>query len=63
MQLTTTVTPSTSNSSVKYYSTNANIATVSDSGLVEAKASGKCSIFVLSSENSCKGAVCNITVS
>ena len=63
MQLTTTVTPSTSNSSVKYYSIDANIATVSDSGLVEAKASGKCSIFVLLSENSCKGVVCNITVS
>ena len=63
LQLTTTVTPSASNSSVEYYSTDTNIATVSGSGLVEAKASGKCSIFVLSSENSCKGAVCNITVS
>jgi len=62
LQLTTTVFPVTAiNKNVTWKSSNATVATVSETGLVSAKASGTATITV-TSESGYKTAACTITV-
>ena len=63
LQLTATVTPSnTSDKSVTWKSSNTNIATVNDVGLVTAKAIGTAAITVTTADGSNKSATCQVTV-
>ena len=63
LQLTATVTPSTAmNKNVTWKSSNTNVATVSSSGLVTAKAPGSATITVTTADGSNKSATCTITV-
>ena len=62
-QLTATVSPSTANNrNVTWSSNNTNVATVSSSGLVTAKAVGSATITVKTADGSNKTATCKITV-
>lgn len=61
--LTAEVKPSTAtNQSIKWYSTDKNIATVSSSGKVTAKKGGTCRIVAKSKDNPDISARCNLTV-
>lgn len=62
-QLTATVAPTNAtNKSLKWATTNANIATVSGSGLVTAVAPGTCNITATTTDGSNKSATCTVTV-
>ena len=62
-QLTATVAPSNAtNKTLKWTTNNANIATVSNSGLVTAVAPGNCTITATTTDGSNKSATCQITV-
>ena len=61
MQLTGTVNPSSTTDGVQWISSNKSVATVSDSGLVTAKASGTATITFKNSSGT-KLASCTITV-
>lgn len=62
-QLTVTVTPENAgNKAVTWSSSNSNIASVSSSGLVTAKAAGSATITVKATDESNKSATCTVTV-
>ncbi len=63
LQLSATVSPSnTSNPAVTWSSSNTSIATVSNTGLVTAKALGTATITVTTADGSNKSATCQVTV-
>ena len=62
VQITPTITPDSANKNITWTTSNSSVATVSSTGLVTAKGSGKATITVKSSTG-CKSAICIITVS